>query len=75
MVGVGSAEVHAQFRLLIGDVFAGHGDLFRGVENPAIPARVTESQVLPPLGAALTLGQPTVGLRPPSGRPSVIPPD
>jgi hypothetical protein len=35
-------EVHVHSRLL----FAGHGDLFRGVENP-IPACVTESQALP----------------------------
>jgi transposase len=45
LAGVGSMEVHVQLRLLIGDVFAGHsGDLFWGVESPAIPARLTESQ-------------------------------
>jgi hypothetical protein len=30
LASVGSAEVHVQFRLLIGDVFAGHGDLVWG---------------------------------------------
>ena len=76
LAGVGSAEVHVQFRLLIGDVFAGHGELFSGVENPAIPTRVTESQVPPPVGGGVDAG---VSLRSgyarPPADPSVIHPD
>jgi hypothetical protein len=72
--GVGSAEIHVQFRLLMGDAFAGwHVELFWRVENPLIPARVAESQVLPVFGAALTLGQPTVARSP--AAPSVTSPD
>ena len=52
----------------------GTGALFWGVENPAIPACLTESQAHPALGTAPTLGSPTVGLRPPSGRPQRHPP-
>ena len=69
--GVGPTEVHVQLRLLIGDVSAGHsGDLFWGVESPAISARLTESQAGPPRGNRADAGpslrsgyaQPTAGL-------------
>jgi hypothetical protein len=72
--GVRRSELHIQLRLLVCDVSAGHGDLFWGVENPAILACVTESQAVPkePLRRR---GQRTVGLRPPSGGPGVTHPD
>ena len=68
--GVGSTEVHVQLRLLIGDVSAGHsGDLFWGVESPAIPARLTESQAGPAQGTVPTPG-PAYGRVTPNLRPT-----
>lgn len=61
-------------RLLISDVFAGHrGDLFWGVESPAIPARLTESQADPAAGSRFDAGVSLrLGYAQPSTDPRVI---
>ena len=63
-------EVHVQLRLLIGDVSAGHGgDLFWGVESPAIPARLTELQA-GPQGETVPTPGPAYGRATPNLRPT-----
>ena len=65
---MGSAEVHVQSGLLIGDVRAGHRGLFREVENLAVRHSVTESQA-PPVQEASRGGRP-FGRATPSRRPT-----
>ena len=70
LAGVGSTEVHVQLRLLIGDVSAGHRGISSGeLRAPPFRHASRSCRPAPRRGPRRRRGQPTVGLRPTSGRP------
>ena len=76
LAAVSASESHVQFRLLIGDVCAGHsGDLFLAVETPSFRHAVTESQAAPVGSRFDAGGNLRSGYARPPAAPGVINPD